>query len=107
MPIEYVITVHGHLDQHWSAWFDGLTITNIANGESTLTGPVGDQAALHGVLVKIRDLGLPLIAITPVVADGSVDTNAPNMDDGASQDHTLPFPSTDNSHRRNTPPCQP
>ena len=65
MPMEYVITVQGHLDHHWSAWFEGLTITNRANGEALLAGSVQDQAALHGLLVKIRDLGLPLIAVVP------------------------------------------
>jgi hypothetical protein len=63
MATDYVITVKGHLDAHWSAWFEGLTITNGANGEATLAGPVVDQAALHGLLIKIRDLGLPLIAV--------------------------------------------
>jgi hypothetical protein len=61
----YVITVRGHLDDHWSAWFEGMTITNAANGETLLAGPVMDQAALHGLLIKIRDLGLPLIAVVP------------------------------------------
>ena len=72
--MHYVITVRGHLDDHWPAWFDGLTITNGANGEALLAGPVVDQAALHGLLVKIRDLGLPLIAVMPgstPEADGS------------------------------------
>ncbi len=65
MSTSYVIMVRGHLDQHWSCWFDGLTITNGDNGEAMLTGPVVDQAALHGLLAKIRDLGLPLIAVVP------------------------------------------
>ncbi len=65
MPIAYVITIKGHLDDHWSAWFEGLTITNVANGEAMLAGPIVDQAALHGLLMKIRDLGLPLIAVMP------------------------------------------
>src|SRR3712207_8829847 len=63
MSSDYVITVKGHLAEHWSAWFEGLTITNAATGEALLAGPVVDQAALHGLLIKIRDLGLPLIAI--------------------------------------------
>ena len=67
MPTYYVITVQGHLDQHWSAWFEGLAITNGANGEAVLAGPLLDQAALHGILVKIRDLGLPLIAVQSIV----------------------------------------
>ncbi len=65
MPTIYHITVQGHLDAQWSTWFDGLTITNRANGEALLVGPVLDQAALHGLLVKIRDLGLPLVAVMP------------------------------------------
>ena len=63
MSTYYVITVKGHLDDHWSAWFDGLTITNTTNGLALLAGPVVDQAALHGLLIKIRDLGLPLLAV--------------------------------------------
>ena len=65
MPIEYVITVREHLDDHWPTWFEGLTITKHANGEAVLVGPLVDQAALHGVLINIRDLGLPLIAVIP------------------------------------------
>lgn len=65
MAIYYVITVRGHLDDHWAAWFEGMTITNAANGEALLAGPVMDQAALHGLLIKIRDLGLPLVAVVP------------------------------------------
>lgn len=68
MSTYYVITVGGHLEAHWSAWFEGMTITNTVNGEALLAGPVMDQAALHGLLIKIRDLGLPLIAVVPVSA---------------------------------------
>jgi hypothetical protein len=64
MPEIYQIRVKGHLDSQWSAWFDGMTITNQPNGEALLAGPVTDQSALHGLLIKIRDLGLPLLAIT-------------------------------------------
>ena len=63
MSLHYCITVKGHLDGHWSEWFDNMTITNTANGEAVLCGPLPDQAALHGVLIKIRDLGLPLLAV--------------------------------------------
>ena len=66
---EYHIRLKGHLADHWSAWFDNMTIFNEANGEAVLRGPLPDQAALHGVLIKIRDLGLPLLAITTVAAD--------------------------------------
>jgi hypothetical protein len=68
MPTFYQIKITGHLDTHWSAWFDNMTISNEANGEAVLHGPLTDQAALHGVLIKIRDLGLPLIAVCQVAA---------------------------------------
>jgi hypothetical protein len=67
----YRLTLKGHLDSAWAAWFEGLTITLADNGETILTGPVVDQTALHGVLVKIRDLGLPLLALTRLDPDGS------------------------------------
>jgi hypothetical protein len=59
----YAIRVKGHLDQSWSSWLDGLTIEPQAHGETLLTGLVRDQAALHGLLNKIRDLGLPLLGV--------------------------------------------
>lgn len=68
MPVFYLIRVRGHLEAQWAAWFDGLTITNGPDGEAVLAGPILDQAALYGVLVKIRDLGLPLIAVQPSTA---------------------------------------
>lgn len=60
----YQIRVKGHLDQHWSDWFGGMTITLDENGDTLLTGPVVDQAALHGLLRKVRDLSLLLLSIT-------------------------------------------
>ena len=66
MPTYYQIKIKGHLDNHWSAWFDSLTISNEANGEAVLAGPLADQAALHGVLMRIRDLGIPLLAVSTV-----------------------------------------
>ena len=57
------IRVRGHLDGSWSAWFDGLAVTDAADGESELAGELADQAALHGVLIKVRDLGLPLLSV--------------------------------------------
>jgi hypothetical protein len=59
----YQIKVKGNLDQRWSDWFDGFAITPQADAAMLLTGPVADQAALHGLLGKIRDLGLPLLSI--------------------------------------------
>jgi hypothetical protein len=61
----YYITVQGHLDGTWSEWFDGLTITNQENGTTVLAGRIVDQTALHGILNKVRDLGLPLVAVHP------------------------------------------
>jgi hypothetical protein len=71
MATEYRIRVKGHLDDHWSAWFENMIISNEANGEAVLCGPLPDQAALHGVLIKIRDLGLPLLAVTTVATGES------------------------------------
>ena len=65
-PGWYEIRLKGHLDDKWADWFDGLTITREDNGETRLTGPVVDQAALHGVLRKVRDLGMPLLSVTHV-----------------------------------------
>jgi hypothetical protein len=76
MPSYYQITIKGHLDTHWSAWFENMTISNEANGEATLRGPLADQAALHGVLIKIRDLGLPLVALMTVATGEEQHTHA-------------------------------
>jgi len=65
----YEIRVKGHLEDRWSEWFDGLEITNLENGEALLSGEIVDQAALYGVLAKVRDLGLPLVAVTGVDPD--------------------------------------
>ena len=65
-PGSYEIRIKGHLDKRWAAWFEGLTITLEEDGDTLLTGPVVDQAALHGLLKKVRDLGLPLISVNPV-----------------------------------------
>ena len=59
----YEIRVEGHIGDSWSSWFAGMTIRHEENGETVLTGPLVDEAALHGVLMKIRDLGLPLVAV--------------------------------------------
>jgi len=57
------IRVKGQIDQHWSDWFDGLTVTHTDQNETVLTGPIVDQAALHGLLAKLRDLGLPIVSV--------------------------------------------
>jgi hypothetical protein len=64
----YYIRLKGHLDDRWSEWFDGLTISNRPDGDTVLRGPIVDQAALHGVLAKVRDLGLDLIVVRRVSA---------------------------------------
>ena len=66
MPEFYRIRVGGHLDSGWSEWFGGLRLTHEANGETVLSGLIVDEAALHGVLAKVRDLGLPLLAVNRV-----------------------------------------
>ncbi len=63
-PGYYAIRLKGHLDNRWADWFEGLTITREGNGETLLTGTVVDQAALHGLLKKVRDLGMPLISVS-------------------------------------------
>ena len=73
-PMIYQIRIKGHLGQQWTDWFEGLTITLEENGETLLTGPVIDDAALHGLLKKVRDLGMPLLSVNrvkPGQADGS------------------------------------
>ena len=70
----YEIRLKGHLGDRWADWFEGLTITREDNGDTLLTGPVVDQAALHGLLKKVRDLGMPLISVNriePGQADAS------------------------------------
>lgn len=71
-PIEatrYEIRIHGRLDARWTARFDGLSMRHEADGTTVLSGPVTDQAALHGLLSRVRDLGLPLISVAQVADD--------------------------------------
>lgn len=65
----YEIRIGGRLGSRWATWFDGMTLTTAVDGSTVLSGPVADQAALHGVLARIRDLGLPLIAVTCLDTD--------------------------------------
>ncbi|SRR5712692_1528029 len=73
-PMVYQIRIRGHLGREWADWFEGLSITLEDNGDMLLTGPVVDQAALHGLLKKVRDVGMPLLSVirvTPGQADAS------------------------------------
>lgn len=67
----YEIRLKGHLDSRWAAWFDGLSLINEDDGTSIIYGPVADQAALHGLLQKLRDTGLALVSVTQVEPDRS------------------------------------
>jgi hypothetical protein len=62
----YQIRLDAHIDQRWSDWFDGLTVTPTQCGQTLLTGPIRDQSQLHGLLAKVRDLALPLVSVTRV-----------------------------------------
>jgi hypothetical protein len=82
-PRVYQIRIKGHLDRQWTDWFEGLTITLEDNGETLLTGPVVDQAALYGLLRKVRDVAIPLLSVVCVkpsqaeVSDVKQEMNAP------------------------------
>lgn len=78
----YRIRIRGHLANHWSEWLDGLDIQHLEDGSTDLIGPIVDQAALHGVIARIRDLGLELLAIDRMAEpDGDTPDDAP--DNGA------------------------
>jgi hypothetical protein len=68
-PIIYQIRLKGHLDEQWTVWFEGLTLTLEDNGDTLLTGTVADQAALYGLLRKVRDLGAPLLSVIRIKPD--------------------------------------
>ena len=70
-PPVYEIRIKGHLGSQWTDWFEGLTITLEDSGDTLLTGMVTDQAALYGLLKKVRDLGMPLVSVSPLEPDPS------------------------------------
>ena len=74
---QYEIRVKGHLGHRWAAWFDGLSLTALDDGTTVISGPVVDQAALHGLLHKLRDVGIPLISLTQLLPDAPASTVAP------------------------------
>jgi hypothetical protein len=65
----YEIRLKGHLDSRWAAWFDGLSLTHDSDGTTVISGPVLDQAALHGLLHKVRDVGIPLVSVAQIDPD--------------------------------------
>ncbi|MBX3030202.1 MAG: hypothetical protein KF809_08565 [Chloroflexi bacterium] len=71
----YAIRLRGSLAPRWAAWFDGLVVTALGDGTTLIEGPIPDQAALHGVLQRIRDLGLPLVSVTRIDGDGPSHTS--------------------------------
>lgn len=89
-PAHYEIRLVGHLDEHWSTWFDGLAVIQEDDGTTTLRGAVTDQAELHGLLAKVRDLGATLLSVVPTDADhrdGSVAPLSRAGDDGDVPEH--------------------
>jgi len=83
---QYEIRVKGHLGHRWAAWFDGLSLTVLDNGTTVISGPVVDQAALHGLLDKLRDVGIPLLSLTQLApgapAPSTVAPTAPRTPEG-------------------------
>ncbi len=79
-PVGYRLRVDGHLDQHWSAWFGDLTLTQEDDGTTSISGAIVDQAELHGLLTKIRDLGVPLISLTVVDPPHQADDQPDSVD---------------------------
>jgi hypothetical protein len=76
-PTVYQIRIRGHLGREWTDWFEGLTIQLTDNGETLLTGPVVDQAALHGLLRKVRDVAMPLVSVMCVSPDQANTADVP------------------------------
>ena len=89
-PGRYEIRLHGHLAPRWATWFEGLSLSNESDGTTILRGPVVDQAALHGLLNKLRDTGLPLISVTQVEPDQLDQRDAPDPRSSVSPSSTIP-----------------
>jgi hypothetical protein len=86
-PLRYEIRVQGHLHSRWAAWFDGLDLDQESGGVTVIHGPVVDQAALHGLLHKLRDVGLPLLSVSQVDRP-DVPTTAPHRPTTSPEDPT-------------------
>ena len=84
-PLVYRIRLRGHLGSEWTDWFDGLTITLEEDGDTLLTGPVADQAALHGLLKRVRDLGMPLVSVCPIERGSPSTSETDETDDSVVQ----------------------
>jgi hypothetical protein len=76
----YEIRLTGHLHERWAVWFDGLTVSHGSDGTTVIRGPIADQAALHGLLQRVRDLGLPLVSVERVGTDAPDPTELPAND---------------------------
>jgi hypothetical protein len=74
-PARYEVRLQGHLDARWAAWFDGLSLKRESDGTTVIQGPIADQAALHGLLRKVNDLGLALISVTRIQASNEVNSS--------------------------------
>jgi hypothetical protein len=79
---QYEIRVKGHLGRHWAAWFDGLAVVDDDDGTTVIHGPVVDQAALYGVLQKLRDVGIPLVSLRQLPPDAPTAPAAPRIPEG-------------------------
>lgn len=79
---QYEIRIKGHLGPRWSAWFDGLTLTTEADGTTVIAGPVADQAALHGVLQRLRDVGVHLVSLHQLSSDATTEPRALDTTEG-------------------------
>jgi hypothetical protein len=90
----YEIRVTGHLDGRWAAWFDGLELVHEADGVTVIRGRVADQAALHGLLQRVRDVGLPLLSVTQVQGD------APHPDRAPAHPAGVPLPPRERNDER-------
>jgi hypothetical protein len=76
-PGQYEIRIKGHLESRWAGWFDGMSLTTESDGTTVLSGPVVDQSALHGLLQKVRDMGLTLLSVTQRESDQPVAPSTP------------------------------
>jgi hypothetical protein len=77
-PVRYEIRITGALDGRWATWFDGMTLRADGDGATVIAGPVADQAALHGLLQRVRDLGIPLVSVTAIDPDSSPTAGPPD-----------------------------